>query len=167
MRRRAFLKASVCGCGAALLGSRSAPLFAQPVKPAPRKPEPKDKCPVCGMFVHKYPDWVAQIIWKDETVTFFDGAKDFFKFLHDLPRYAPKRDRDQIAAMYVSEYYKAAPIDAAKAFYVVGSDVLGPMGHELVPLASKTEAEEFMRDHKGRRVLTFDEVTPAVLKPLD
>ena len=29
------------------------------------KPSPKDRCPVCGMFVAKYPDWVAEIIFKD------------------------------------------------------------------------------------------------------
>ena len=25
------------------------------------KPGPKDKCPVCGMFVAKYPDWTAAV----------------------------------------------------------------------------------------------------------
>ena len=48
-----------------------------------------------------------------------------------------------------------------------GSDVLGPMGHELVPLASRQEAEEFMADHKGKRVLTFDQVSAEILKALD
>ena len=24
-----------------------------------------DRCPVCGMFVYKYPKWVAQIIFKE------------------------------------------------------------------------------------------------------
>jgi nitrous oxide reductase accessory protein NosL len=31
---------------------------------------------------------------------------------------------------------------------VIGSDVLGPMGHELVPHDSSEEAREFMADHK-------------------
>ncbi len=34
--------------------------FAEEVKPI--KPSPKDKCPVCGMFVAKYPKWVAEIV---------------------------------------------------------------------------------------------------------
>jgi hypothetical protein len=50
---------------------------------------------------------------------------------------------------------------------VIGSDVLGPMGHELVPHDSSEEAREFMQDHKGRRVLRFEEVTPELLKALD
>jgi nitrous oxide reductase accessory protein NosL len=41
------------------------------------------------------------------------------------------------------------------------------MGHELVPLATQAEAEEFMRDHQGRRILRFDDVNPALLEQLD
>ena len=37
----------------------------------PLKPSKKDKCPVCGMFVFKYPDWVAQIHFTDGPVFFF------------------------------------------------------------------------------------------------
>jgi nitrous oxide reductase accessory protein NosL len=50
---------------------------------------------------------------------------------------------------------------------VIGSDVLGPMGHEFVPLASRADAEEFMRDHKGSRVLGFGDVTAEWAVKLD
>ena len=34
-------------------------------------------------------------------------------------------------------------LDKAKeAFFVIGSDVYGPMGHELIPFASKADAEQ-------------------------
>ncbi|MGQ9653410.1 MAG: nitrous oxide reductase accessory protein NosL, partial [Thermodesulfobacteriota bacterium] len=39
----------------------------------PLRPGPKDKCPVCGMFVAKYPDWTAQVLFKDGRSVFFDG----------------------------------------------------------------------------------------------
>ena len=52
-------------------------------------------------------------------------------------------------------------------WYVIGSDVLGPMGHEFVPLASRAEAEEFMRDHKGKRTLAFAEITAEWAEKLD
>jgi len=29
------------------------------------KPGPMDLCPVCGMPVSKYPNWVATLVWKD------------------------------------------------------------------------------------------------------
>jgi nitrous oxide reductase accessory protein NosL len=41
------------------------------------------------------------------------------------------------------------------------------MGHELVPLTTRDEAEEFLRDHQGKRIVRFGEVTPALLEQLD
>ena len=133
----------------------------------PLKPSKKDKCPVCGMFIFKYPDWVAQIIFTDGLVFFFDGAKDFFKFYFDLKKYSPEKSQKDIAAIYVTEYYEMKLIKAEDAFFVIGSDVYGPMGHELIPLASKADAEAFMKDHKGRRILEFERVKPAIIKKLD
>lgn len=130
-------------------------------------PGPRDTCPVCGMFVALYPDWTATVLYKDGHAHHFDGAKDLFKYLSNLPKFAPGHARDDIAAIGVTEYYGVTRIDARAAWYVIGSDVLGPMGHELVPLATQAEAEEFMRDHQGRRIIRFNEVTPALLDQLD
>ena len=58
-------------------------------------------------------------------------------------------------------------IKAEDAFFVIGSDVYGPMGHELIPFASKAAAEEFLKDHKGRRIVQFETVKPAMIKKLD
>jgi copper chaperone NosL len=67
----------------------------------------------------------------------------------------------------VTDYYNLQLIDAKAAFYVIGSDVLGPMGHELVPLATRADAEDFMKEHKGRRILGFAEVGAALPVMLD
>lgn len=124
-------------------------------------------CPVCGMFVAKYTEWVASIVYKDGHAHHFDGAKDLFKFLADPRRYVAGHKDGDVVAVAVTDYYALGRIDARKAFYVIGSDVLGPMGHELVPLASKAEAEEFMKDHQGKAILTFPQVTPEVIDRLD
>lgn len=125
---------------------------------APPTPGPRDVCPVCGMLVAKYPSWVAILEVEDGPVRFFDGAKDLFKYLFQLRKGGGSRPAPRIARIWVTEYYGLTRVDARSAFYVVGSDVLGPMGHELVPLASRDEAEEFLADHKGRRILRFDDV---------
>lgn len=130
-------------------------------------PGPKDTCPVCGMFVSLYPDWVATALYQDGHLHHFDGAKDLFKYLSNLPKYAPGHTRADIAAIGVTEYYGVTRIDARAAWYVIGSDVLGPMGHELVPLATQAEAEEFLKDHQGKCIVRFDDVTPALLEQLD
>lgn len=131
------------------------------------KPGPKDLCPVCGMLVSKYPNWVAVVQYKDGHAHFFDGAKDLFKYLHDVAKYAPGHRREDIAVIQVTDFYSLMRLDAQKAFFVVGSDVLGPMGHELVPLATRADAEDFLKDHKGKRIFAFGEVTREVAVRLD
>ena len=135
--------------------------------PGPVAPKPTDKCPVCGMFVAKYPDWIAQAIYRGGAYAVFDGAKDLFKYLFNLRTYAPTKRAADIAALYVTDYYSLTLIDGKGAWYVGGSDVLGPMGRELIPLSSEKEARQFMVDHKGKRLLRFGEVTADVLKGLE
>jgi copper chaperone NosL len=130
-------------------------------------PRPRDLCPVCGMVVSKYPPWIASVVYRDGHAHHFDGAKDLFKYLFDVPRYAKGHRAQDIARIGVTEYYEVKRIDARTAWFVIGSDVLGPMGHELIPLASRADAEEFMRDHGGKRILRFDDVKPVLPAKLD
>ena len=58
-------------------------------------------------------------------------------------------------------------IDARKALFVLGSNVYGPMGKELVPFEKASDAQAFLRDHQGKKVLSFGEITPAILKSLE
>lgn len=127
----------------------------------------RDKCPVCGMFVYKYPKWVAEIEFQDSHAHFYDGAKDMFKHYMNLSKYTPGRSEHEIAAVFVTDYYAVELIEAKTAFYVIGSDVLGPMGHELIPFKDEASAKEFLEDHKGTRILRFEEVTDQVIKALD
>lgn len=131
------------------------------------RPGPRDACPVCGMLVAEYPQWVATVVWRDGRAAHFDGAKDMFKYLRDLGRYAAGKKMEQVAAVWVTEFYDLKRVEGRGAFYVAGSDVTGPMGHELVPFATREDALEFLKDHKGRRVLRFEEVTRAVVEQVD
>ena len=133
----------------------------------PVKPGLKDKCPVCGMFVAKYPEWVAQITFRDDFRVYFDGSKDLFKYYFQVSRFSPGRGQGDIEALWVTDYYAVTLIDALKAFFVLGSDVYGPMGRELIPFEKEEDAREFLKDHKGQRLLRFREVTPVDLKSLD
>jgi nitrous oxide reductase accessory protein NosL len=148
-----------------LLAVLVAPAWAEPLDVP--SPQPTDTCPVCGMFVAKYPDWIATVLYKDGHAHHFDGAKDLFKYLLDLPKWAPGHRAEDIAAIGVTEYYGVGRIDARAAWYVIGSDVLGPMGHELVPLETEEDAAEFLRDHGGKGILRFDYVTSGLLDDLD
>ena len=131
------------------------------------KPTAKDKCPVCGMFVAKYPNWLTAVRFRDGSHLYFDGAKDMFKYLHDPKKYDHARKPEEIQAVMVMDYYGLSWIDARKAWYVLGSDVYGPMGRELISLEKEADAQEFLRDHKGVRIIRFSDATREVIKTLD
>ena len=133
----------------------------------PAKPTPKDKCPVCGMFVAKYPDFLAEIIFKDGSTFFFDGTKDMFKCYFNLKKYNPSKKQEDIDSIYVTDYYNLNLIDGFKAYYVLGSDVYGPMGRELISFEREGDPNGFMIDHRGKSILRFKEITLETIKGLD
>jgi nitrous oxide reductase accessory protein NosL len=128
----------------------------------------KAKCPVCGMFVAKYPRWAARYQeWEDDPAYYFDGVKDFMKFYADPAAYGVQPPLKVTDGTRVTEYYTLGSISPFLAFYVVGSDVYGPMGKELIPFATHEDAETFMKDHGGDRILRFNDITHELLKQLD
>lgn len=127
----------------------------------PVKPKPKDKCPVCGMFVSPYPQWVAEIVFTDGTYAVFDGPKDMFKYYFNVSKYNKAKTAKDISGFYVTEYYTTKLMSAEDVYFIKGSDVLGPMGEEFIPVKGEREAKTFMQDHKGKRMLKFDEVSIA------
>ena len=119
---------------------------------------PKDaKCPVCGMFVAKHPKWAAMVVDSNGHKFYFDGVKDMAKYLQN---HTFKR-------AYVSDYYSGQALDATKAYYVLGSDVTGPMGKELIPFANKDDAKAFMQAHRAKAILQWKDITKDVLKELE
>ncbi len=124
------------------------------------------RCTVCGMFVAKYPNWLAQIHYDNlEEAKFFDGVKDMMAFFFNPKRYGgdpAKAVRD----IFVKDYYSLKWLPAEKAFFVVGSDVYGPMGHELIPFETREAADSFSKDHHGKKILSFDEITPEIIEGL-
>jgi copper chaperone NosL len=141
--------------------------FASGAEVQPAKIGAGDKCPVCGMFVAKFPDFVNQIVFKDGSHAFFDGVKDMMKYYFDLPKYNPSKTKADIAHILVTDYYSTKLIDGLQAFYVNGSDVYGPMGKELMPFKDEAAAKEFKVDHKGTAILSFKDITPELIKTLD
>lgn len=142
-----------------LLIHLAAPLQAAP----PQRPGAQDRCATCGMFVAKYQEWVSIIVFKDGSQLFFDGPKDLFVCLFDLGRYRRGSSLADVATVYVTEYYSAELVDARQVLFVSGSDVLGPMGKELVPVRGHEQAATFRHDHGGQQLLVFDGTD---LKPL-
>jgi len=149
-----FTRLSISGVLLILFLLSGAAIAAEPVKPGSR-----DRCPVCGMFVQPYPDWLATMSFGDDTHLFFDGPKDLMRYYFSMPDLR----RTQISDMYVTDYYTTELKPVAELFFVLGSDVYGPMGKELVPITGLETAQTFQRDHQGRQILKFDQLTPQSL----
>ncbi len=118
----------------------------------------EEKCPVCGMFLYKYPSWIAKIEYKTKEY-YFDGNKDLFKYYFE--------HRTGTTNILVPDYYTQKTLDATKAYFVLGSDVYGPMGNELIAFERLESAKKFLLDHKGKKVVPFDEVDEDMVYSLD
>jgi nitrous oxide reductase accessory protein NosL len=122
-----------------------------------------EKCPVCGMFTYKYPRWAAQIFYReDDTEVYysFDGVKDLMKFYFEPQKWGnyPFAKKENITKILVTDYYSQEGIDGTKAYYVIRSDIYGPMGHEFIPFKTLEDAKTFLNDHFGKKILKFDQI---------
>ncbi|MFH7319023.1 nitrous oxide reductase accessory protein NosL [Desulfurivibrio sp. D14AmB] len=122
----------------------------------------REKCPVCGMFVARYPPWITQLHLGDGKVHFFDGMKDLLAYYFDPAAFGGRKGA-KVTAIWAKDYYTLQWLDGRSAYYVIGSGVHGPMGHEFIPLASEEKARAFLRDHQGREILRFEEITPELV----
>jgi len=119
------------------------------------------------MFVSLFPDWNARVEFKDSTYAIFDGAKDMFKYYLDIKKYNPAKSKNDVTAISVKDYYSKTSFDARQAFFVIWSDVYGPMGHEPIPFEKEADAKKFLKEHKGKKILRFKDVNSSLITSLD
>lgn len=121
-----------------------------------RRGSTQERCPHCGMLVDPKSAFRTELVTNGTTKAY------------DTPRCALAALRAATGGtagttMRVQEFYTRDAVDAQNVRFVGGSDVEGPMGAELVPIAPE-KVEKFMKDHRGARVYKLDEITRDVLK---
>jgi len=131
-----------------------------------------EKCPVCGMYTYKYPRWVAQIFYtkgNQKSHLSFDGVKDMMKFYFNPQKWGnyPIAKKENITKILVTDYYSQQAIDGTKAYYVIKSDLYGPMGNELIPFKSLNDAKVFKKDHFGKKIIQFSNIIEDEVYQLD
>jgi copper chaperone NosL len=117
-----------------------------------------DRCPVCAMKVSLYPKFAC-------TMELVDGRQFSFcatgcmirSWLH--PEVYLKAEKLDIQQVWVQDYFTGQKIDGSKAFWVAGSNVIGPMGPALVPLKNESDVEAFKRRHGGKTVFHLTDLT--------
>jgi len=166
MDRRAFIKTmgwSVLGTGLLVHGGwlgRTAWAGSFP------KPTKRDRCPVCGMFVGRYPKWNAGMKFKDGSDAFFCSPKCFLQAYHHTSKYFPGKTKKDIVLMWVTDYYTTKKIraDAPDTYFVAGSSLVGPMGWDVVPVKGKSAAEVLRKDYDGTAIVHLYEVTEEMVQ---
>jgi len=127
---------------------------------------PKDvSCGKCGMYPANYPRWQSQIIFKDGSMTPFDGCKCMFNYMSSMEQYDKVHSKGDINTVLVKDFNTGKWMNAADAHFVVGSNMMGPMGKELIPFADKAAAMKFYHE-QGGDMMMYAEITPEVLKSL-
>ena len=146
-------------------------LIAQPHAEAadlsPQYVQRSTRCPVCGMYPYRTPQWTGQIIFNDQSASSFDSPVDMFRFLNNMALFDKQHKATDIGAIYVADYGTKAWADARKAFFVHGSTARGPMNDPNLPAFATREAADAFAKAQGGKVLTFAEVTRDIIKSLN
>jgi len=67
------------------------------------------------------------------------------------------------AELYVTDYASGEILRAQDAFYVFGSVLQSARGDDLIPFAKLRDAQDFMREKKGHKILQFREISAKLI----
>ena len=67
------------------------------------------------------------------------------------------------AELYVTDYASGEILRAQDAFYVFGSVLQSARGDDLIPFARLRDAQDFMREKKGHKILQFREISARLI----
>jgi len=127
-----------------------------------KEPLATDSCHVCGMPPAKFPSHRTQILTKDQQTIHFCSTQCLVSYQDD-----PKKiDADKPVmpmTTWVTVYPDGGYDYAGGLYYLVGSSQTGSMGPEAIPLRSRADAEK-MAAEKGGKVVTFDQLTSALIR---
>lgn len=134
---------------------------------APRSVPADARCPVCGMYPARSPEWAAQVIFDNGDTQFFDSPLSLFTYLQDVGRYTAGRQTSGIAASFVTDVSSGAWISARDAIYVSGSNAVGPMRAGNFPAFSSMAAAQRFADARGGVLLQAGQISPKLLQELN
>lgn len=130
---------------------------------SPRAVPANARCPVCGMYPTRAPEWAAQVVFSNGDAQFFDSPASLFTYLHDVSRYTPGHSTDQIIASYVNDADSGGWLPALGAVYVQGSSARGPMRTGNLPAFADAASAQRFANLRGGVLLRAAEITPDML----
>lgn len=125
---------------------------------------PKDHCPVCGMFPARIPQCAAGLRLADGRTFYFCSNRCLLIAWRHPRRHLGANAR--IDRVVVLDYFSGKPLDGLTAWWIAGSDVVGPMGPALVTLESEQDVEAFQRRHGGIQVFKPDQIDASLWRQI-
>jgi len=119
--------------------------------------------------VFKEPKWVCKIELTNGKKLFFVSPKSMMEFYHQPGKWyelGVKGEKD-FKEILVPDFKTGLPVKAKGSFFIYGSNVTSPAGDDFVTFDSYAAAEEFSKEHNGKRILNFREVSPALIRLLN
>jgi copper chaperone NosL len=113
-----------------------------------------DRCAFCGMKIDPASAWRADLVSNAGSLVHFDTPRCAFL--------AWRTGKTAASAIRVQEFYDRTWRDGAELRFALGSDVLGPMGPDVVPI-DPARAAKFRADHGASDIVALAEITPSLL----
>ncbi|MDR5866884.1 nitrous oxide reductase accessory protein NosL [Halomonas koreensis] len=118
-----------------------------------------DSCHVCGMLITEHPGPKGQAFLEGaEAPRKFCSTLDLFVFLQQ-PENASRLSHAYVHDIGITPWGRPADeafIRADEAWYVVGHERRGSMGHTLASFAERQDAEAFRGEHGGEVIAYAD-----------
>jgi copper chaperone NosL len=125
-----------------------------------KEPTEKDACTVCGMYPASFPNHNCQIWTMDGSTLHFCSTQCMVNFNAEPAKYVKETAKTKMA--WVTLFSDGMYESAFGTYYVVGSQVTGPMGKEAIPFKFKNNAEEFVKTNGGK-IVSFQQLTPELV----
>jgi len=109
----------------------------------------------------RYPDFQCHILFEDGSYEAFDSAIGMLIYL----LFQEKTDKKESAIdlLYFKDYNKKSWIEANNTWFIVGSEIMGPMGIEFLPVDTKQAAEELKIQEKGQEIIHYKNIDRAYM----
>jgi hypothetical protein len=118
----------------------------------------KERDLMCGIQPYKNPRWMSEIEFSNGKKLHSVSVKCMMLFYYKNDKWDDlgiKDSKNAIKELRVQDYNSLKVIDAKKAYYVFGSHIMGPKGDDLVPFEYEKDAQNFMKENGGHKILTW------------
>jgi len=124
-----------------------------------------DRCPVCAMQVKQHAKFACGMELASGTTFYFCGTGCLLRTWLHPERYVGA-GRADIKRMMVKDYFSGEPANAKEVSWIAGSDVVGPMGRAMVPLADPGQLETFKQRHGFKKVFSLEQLDDTLWQEL-